>query len=709
MAWLSGWSYRKSLPIPSSGWSLSGDVTDFTIEIPVTSAITAFWAAVKSDGGDVRFTQSDGTTLLKKVTVKFDSTGDSALYLVKIPTLAAASDPTIYLYAGNASATTDDDNTNAFNSTVRAWFALDQNYSGGAFIDLKNGLSGTNSGTTDVADQLSPGRGRAINCTVPNDISVSDNDLLSFGDGSTDTDMSIVSRVKMTDATRFRILTKGNTATGNDYEYLFLLSGADTLQFKAIDKSTAGHKTCTSTGTFTADEGSWIRLAATKTSAGTIALYRNASSVTSTDGSSGSYTAMENLAAPLYIGSYFHAADTTGSGDVGELILLAEVISTDWMKCYEYSSSGSWISWGADESAFNIAIPVATFNFTGQVPTVLNRIRTTVDIPKVDFNFTGKVPVVSTTAPTYIPVPAATFNFSRYAPTIRTTDIGIAVPKVNFNFTGQAPTISVTGNSIIAVPKVNFNFTGYAPSIQLTNTEEEINWGLFDTDGNPITGAAPIIKIRSRSTGYILDWSDETFKAGGGSSPSATMQEMDATNFQGYYRKIFTVTSWADGWYVAATTYSSGTPKQNGSIEFKVQDGQIVDDYNSTNLDMALSAVNSNVSLRLPTSSYTAPDNAGIASTLAEAQSHPTLAEMLAGGVAKESTLTAMQGDIDFLLAVIRNKRYLEKVGSTWYLVIRNDGDTTDILRKALKGTNGTTEITDIQAAALGMEMKSSV
>lgn len=665
MAWLSGWSYRKSLPIPSSGWSLSGDVTDFTIEIPVTSAITAFWAAVKSDGGDVRFTQSDGTTLLKKVTVKFDSTGDSATYLVKIPTLAAASDPTIYLYAGNASATTDDDNTNAFKSTVRAWFALDQNYSGGAFVDLKNGLSGTNSGTTDVADQLSPGRGRAVSAITPNDISVSDNDLLSFGDGATDTDMSIVSRVKMTDATRFRICSKGNTAVSDD-EFRFLVNASDKLGLTCMDKSAVAQCSRVTTDTLTSSEGSWIRLVATK-SGTSINMYKNAAIMAMASPTTAGYVAMENIASPLYIGSYYHAAESTGSGDIGELILLAEVISTDWMKCYEYSSSGSWISWGADESAFNIPIPVATFNFTGQVPTVLNRIRTTVDIPKADFNFTGKVPTVTSTAPTIVAIPVATFNFSRYAPAIRTTDVGIGVPKADFNFTGQAPSISVTGNSVIAVPKVNFNFTGYAPSVQLTNSEEEITWGLFDSNGIAITGASPIIKIRSRTTGYILDWSDETFKAGGGSSPSSAMQEMDATNFQGYYRKIFTVTSWADGWYVAATTYSAGTPKQNGSIEFKVQDGLIVDDYNSTNLDMALSAVNSNVSLRLAAADYTAPDNAGIASI--------------------QATLATAQADITSILnyAIAMSKWKNNKLartvaGATETWVLYDDDSTTPLL-----------------------------
>lgn len=345
MAHLSGWLYRKFLPIPSSGWSLSGDVTDFTIKIPVTSALTEFWANVKADGGDVRFTASDGTTLLGKKTVKFDYSGNDAYYLVKIPSILAASDPTIYLYAGNASASSDD-SSNAFSSSVRAWFALDQNYSGGAFVDLKNGLSGTDNGTTDAADQA-VGRGRAIDCTVPYDITVSDDDLLSFGDGSTDTDMSIVARVNITDATKFRICSKGNTETGSDAEYQFLINAADTLILKVIDKSTLAYRQITSTETLTADEGSWLRLIATKTGS-TLKLYRNASEMAATP-SSNAYVAMENLNAPLHIGSYYGAAETTGSGVIGELVLLAEVVSADWMKCYEYSSAASWLTWGDDE------------------------------------------------------------------------------------------------------------------------------------------------------------------------------------------------------------------------------------------------------------------------------------------------------------------------------------------------------------------------
>ncbi len=64
--------------------------------------------------------------------------------------------------------------------------------------------------------------------------------------------------------------------------------------------------------------------------------------------------------------------------------------------------------------------------------------------------------------------------------------------------------------------------------------------------------------------------------------------------------------------------------------------------------------------------------------------------------------------DLDTMLAYVRNKKRLEKVGSTWYLVIRDAGDNVDILRKPLKDKNGN-EITDIVAGVMASEGASSV
>src|SRR3990167_5279374 len=98
MGWLSGWNYRQTITIPSSGWSLSGNLSNQPGKVLIPSSNTAFWAGVKADGTDVRFTASDGSTLLDFEIEKFDSTADDAVYHVEIAT------GTIELQIGRANA-----------------------------------------------------------------------------------------------------------------------------------------------------------------------------------------------------------------------------------------------------------------------------------------------------------------------------------------------------------------------------------------------------------------------------------------------------------------------------------------------------------------------------------------------------------------------------------------------------------------------------
>ena len=75
---------------------------------------------------------------------------------------------------------------------------------------------------------------------------------------------------------------------------------------------------------------------------------------------------------------------------------------------------------------------------------------------------------------------------------------------------------------------------------------------------------------------------------------------------------------------------------------------------------------------------------------------------------AETDKIQMVDENIDLLMAFIRNKKYLEKQGPTWFLTIRNAEDTTDILKKALKDKNGS-DITDIQAGIMAQELASSV
>ena len=64
--------------------------------------------------------------------------------------------------------------------------------------------------------------------------------------------------------------------------------------------------------------------------------------------------------------------------------------------------------------------------------------------------------------------------------------------------------------------------------------------------------------------------------------------------------------------------------------------------------------------------------------------------------------------DVSFIFNCIKNKKYLIKIGSVWYLKIRNADDSADIVSKPLKDKNGN-NITDIHAGILAQELKSDV
>ncbi len=333
---------------------------------------------------------------------------------------------------------------------------------------------------------------------------------------------------------------------------------------------------------------------------------------------------------------------------------------------FDATERSTYYNYGDDfvaSTPVNISIPSATLNFTGKVPTINVTAYTIIQIPSTAFNFTGKVPTILIVAPIILTIPSATFNFTRFAPIIVIKqDKNILVPTVAFNFTGKVPVFSMTGHKVIQIPSTTFNFSGKVPSILLSNTEEEITWELFE-NGSPLVGVVATIKIYKRSNGHLLDWSDGTFKLGGGTSPAANMQEIDTNNLQGYYRRIITIGGWGDDWYLAVVSYTTtpSTKNQVGSVEFLIKGGKMVDSYNSTNLDVASSTVNANVLTRLASSSYTAPDNAGIAAIQAEVNTHPTLAEIEA------STVLAKQAKLDFVEKWILNK-LVESPSGTWKL-----------------------------------------
>jgi hypothetical protein len=103
--WYSGsWGYR--LPVTVDNTANSGNTLSY-YQVPISitgAAYTSFAAHAKADGSDLRVADSDGVTLLGHALEWIDTTNHGVYLLAKVPTIAAAGKHTIYLYYGNAAA-----------------------------------------------------------------------------------------------------------------------------------------------------------------------------------------------------------------------------------------------------------------------------------------------------------------------------------------------------------------------------------------------------------------------------------------------------------------------------------------------------------------------------------------------------------------------------------------------------------------------------
>jgi MSHA biogenesis protein MshQ len=100
-SWLEPWTHRKSITLHASRIEAPGDgaLADFPVLVSVTDPQLA--APALAAGSDIVFTAADGTTRLASEIESFSqATGELAAW-VKVPSLSATADTTLYVYYGN--------------------------------------------------------------------------------------------------------------------------------------------------------------------------------------------------------------------------------------------------------------------------------------------------------------------------------------------------------------------------------------------------------------------------------------------------------------------------------------------------------------------------------------------------------------------------------------------------------------------------------
>ncbi len=105
------WSCRQPVLIDNSAGST--DLTDYQVKVTLTAPDFDF-AAAAADGADLRFTDTDGATLLDCWIESFSKPECSAVVWVKVPHIPAASTKTIHLFSGNTRVASASDGERTF-------------------------------------------------------------------------------------------------------------------------------------------------------------------------------------------------------------------------------------------------------------------------------------------------------------------------------------------------------------------------------------------------------------------------------------------------------------------------------------------------------------------------------------------------------------------------------------------------------------------
>ncbi len=359
--------YRTPITIDNTQVSGSSDHTNF---IALISATSTDWKSTgnggnvaQTDGGDIKFTSSDGTTQLDHEIDTYTATTGHLVAWVKIPTLSYNSDTVIYMYYGNSAGSLDYSNVTSTWSDYAGVWHLDEGDSTAtdfykdSTLNANHGTLVDSDGDTVVGEDKFGG---SINFNGDRDyLTVADDDSLSFGDGSTDSPMTISAWIKSDNQQGAMIMGKYDSAT-TEYEYKTGLTNQWDTRLYDDDDTTANYLREYSGTSVAVITDTWKYVSVTydgsSDDAGIIQ-YLDGAVWSTHDSTGGTYTAMENTTAPLTIGIDDIANGSPWpslNGDMDEVRISTLGRSADWVAT-EFANQGTpdtFISLGTEEGQY---------------------------------------------------------------------------------------------------------------------------------------------------------------------------------------------------------------------------------------------------------------------------------------------------------------------------------------------------------------------
>jgi hypothetical protein len=331
--WLSGYTHRKKITIDQT--KVDADLTDFPVRVNL-NADGDIGALCRSDGYDIRFTSSDGTTLLKYERENFSvassqATGD---FWVKVPSVFGSTDTVIYIYYGKSDASDGADPENVWDSN----FKMVQHLKDNTTSQVLDSTSNNNDGTKKGANEPIQATGKIYKAQ---DFDGTD-DYIDCGTGAS---LNITGAITLemwlyphSLGTWQQILGKGQSGAPAYVNYDFWATTGSRVRFSWGGDGTNGDYL--DSGTITANE--WVFVAAVIDGSNNVKTYLNGlESATKTTSVSRSA-----VAGMLEIGGF---TDAFFDGLIDEVRISNVARSAAWIKASYHSGNNSLLSLGSEQ------------------------------------------------------------------------------------------------------------------------------------------------------------------------------------------------------------------------------------------------------------------------------------------------------------------------------------------------------------------------
>lgn len=353
-AWYSStWSKRKKITIDNTKVSGSSDLTNFPVLINVTDPNIKDNA--QPDGDDILFTSADGSTKLNhEIESYFPATGQVIAW-VQVPTLSATLDTVMYMYYGNASATSQESIAATWDSNYNAVYHMAEDPEGSEPSVLNsenNTLEGYGYGDTRSGDLVSGKIGYA------HDYDSGSTDRLEMIDNHSGSELTISGWVKMSgvNTSGWQTLIQRDTTSGTWFDFQLYAQADDAggvygdspvFRIDANGNEIVDYATEQAIGGATLTTGTWFYFVGTYDGSA-LRFYRDGSLVESTTCTSCTISDSNDRIIVGYNGVWGEGIN----GQIDEIRVSNTARSTDWIAT-EYANMNSpdtFYTYGSEES-----------------------------------------------------------------------------------------------------------------------------------------------------------------------------------------------------------------------------------------------------------------------------------------------------------------------------------------------------------------------